>query len=252
MKIYSLNDEIVEERDSSKKRDLKNRDDLGDRFLEGKTDGKVLRITNIRQAVKNQNRVNVFVNEQFAFSLDIAQVVEFKLRVGMELSRERLVELKRSSEFGKLYQRTLEWVLMRPRSEREVSDYLLRKFRSSYSSSWNLEEFEEIKRQIIKRLRERKYLDDYQFADYYIKNRFVKKGISKKRLLVELRKKGVAEEIIEEVLGGREDEEEIRKMIARKRGKYDDEKMIAYLCRQGFSYDLVKRIVEEESENDWG
>ena len=60
-------------------------------------------------------------------------------------------------------------------------------------------------------------------------------------------KKGVSKEIIDEVLSGRNDEEEARKMIAKKRGKYDDEKLIAYLCRQGFSYDLVKRLVEEMS-----
>ena len=63
---------------------------------------------------------------------------------------------------------------------------------------------------------------------------------------MELMKKGVATEIVDEVLNGRNDEEEIRKMIARKKSKYDDpQKLIAYLCRQGFSYDLVQRLVKE-------
>ncbi len=59
-------------------------------------------------------------------------------------------------------------------------------------------------------------------------------------------KKGVAREIIDEVIDDRDDEKEIRKMIAKKRAKYDDEKLMGYLMRQGFSYDLVRRILFEE------
>ena len=70
--------------------------------------------------------------------------------------------------------------------------------------------------------------------------------VSKKRLKMELMKKGVAREIIDEVIDGRDDEEELRKMIARKRAKYDDEKLLAYLGRQGFSYDLIKQVLSEE------
>ena len=65
---------------------------------------------------------------------------------------------------------------------------------------------------------------------------------------MELIKKGVGQDVIEEVLGGRVDEEEIKKIIARKRAKYDDGKLIAYLCRQGFSYDLVRQVVQEETD----
>ena len=42
---------------------------------------------------------------------------------------------------------------------------------------------------------------------------------------------------------GKSIEEEIRKMIERKRKKYDDEKLISYLCRQGFDYQLVRNLV---------
>ena len=89
-------------------------------------------------------------------------------------------------------------------------------------------------------------MDDYKFAEWYVENRFVKKGISKKRLKMELMKKGVAREIVDEVIDDRDDEEEIRKVIAKKRAKYDDEKLMGYLVRQGFSYDLVKQVLSEE------
>ena len=68
-------------------------------------------ITNIKQGLKKQNRVNVFVDGKFAFSLGVAQVVDLGVKVGVELSEERLEELKKASEFGKLYQRALEKAL---------------------------------------------------------------------------------------------------------------------------------------------
>ena len=222
-------------------------------------------VTNLKQGVKNPNRVNVYIDDKYAFSLDVSQVVDYKLKVGRELTEEELAELKKASEFGKLYQRTLEWVLMRPRSVREVKDYLTRKLRQSSSETLlracrygaqsltslpvgrenSSEDMSEFSSQIINRLVEKGYVDDRKFADYYVENRFVKKGISRKRLKMELMKKGISRDIIEEVLDGRNDEEEIDKIIAKKRIKYDDEKLISYLCRQGFSYQLAQSRVRE-------
>ena len=86
-----------------------------------------MKITELKQGVKNPNRVNVFVDGKYEFSLDVTQVVDFKIKVGMGISPEQLLEFKKASEFGKLYQRALEWVLVRPRSIREASDYLHKK-----------------------------------------------------------------------------------------------------------------------------
>ena len=240
----------------------------------------VLRITNIKQAVKNENRVNVFVNGKYSFSLDIAQLTDIKLKVGQSISENDLAEYKKASEFGKLYQRTLEWVLTRPHSIRETRDYLYRKTRSCSSGAQapryaRLRQGERAARPsltpseqsfdysvdkssfidtIVKRLISKGYLDDYKFAEFYVENRFVKKGISKRRLSQELMKKGVSREIIDDVLNqsSRNDEEEILKIIAKKRKKYDDEKLIQYLCRQGFHFETVRNLVQtygKDSQN---
>ena len=201
--------------------------------------GVVLKITDIRQAVKNENRVNVFVNKKYSFSLDITQLVDLKLKVGAEITEEELAEYEKLSEFGKLYQRTLEWVLVRPRSVKETKDYLYKKIYEK-----KLEK--ECLNSIIEKLGSKKYLDDLKFAEWYVENRFVKKGISARRLKMELIKKGIKKEIIEKVLSDsvRNDEDEILKIIAKKRVRYDDEKLIQYLCRQGFSYELVQNLVQ--------
>ena len=221
----------------------------------------VFKITNIKQAVKNENRVNVFVNGKYSFSLDIAQLADIKLKVGQSITENDLAEYKKASEFGKLYQRTLEWVLTRPHSIRETRDYLYRKTRScssgalraarpSLTPSEQSSDFSVDRASftdtIVERLISKGYLDDSKFAEFYVENRFVKKEISKRHLSQELMKKGVSRDIIDEVLdkSSRNDEEEILKIIAKKRKKYDDEKLIQYLCRQGFHFETVRNLVQ--------
>ena len=196
------------------------------------------KITNIKQAVKNPERANIFVDGKYEFSLDVTQLLDLKLKVGQEITLAQLSEYKKLSEYGKLYQRTLEWVLSRPRSEKETSDYLYKKI---YEKKLDKEYIGKI----IEKLEKKTYLNDEAFAKWYVENRFVKKGISKKRLSLELAKKGISREIVERVLkdSGRDEKEEILKIIAKKRARYDDDKLIQYLGRQGFSYELAKDLV---------
>lgn len=276
MEIYKLGDEIPKEtpKNLTKKHKYDTMKIVASKDA-GISDGGELRITEIRQAVKNENRVNIYVNGKYKFSLDVAQVVELGIKIGRVITAEELAEYKKASEYGKAYQRALEWVLVRPRSVRELREYLRRRRKLSEAKErkdgWQKEkeiadmiargedevaarmkkkmarsgkrekyDFDEL---IVQRLCEKGYVNDERFAEYYVENRFVKKGISKKRLRMELAKKGIKQNIIDVVLDGRDDTEEILKMIAKKRAKYDDEKLTQYLCRQGFDYQLVRNLV---------
>ena len=277
MEIYKLGDEIPEKNSvnltKKHKRDIMQVEALRSA---GVSDDE-LKITDIKQAVRNENRVNIYVNGKYAFSLDVAQVIDMGVKIGRVISEEELADYKKASEFGKAYQMALEWVLMRPRSVRELKDYLKRReiqgeakerkkdwerdreiadliARGENVDAKRLEKRAErtknrvrydFKDLILERLVERGYVDDTKFARYYVENRFVKKGVSHKRLKMELMKKGISQEIIDEVLGERNDEEEILKIIAKKRAKYTDDKLVTYLCRQGFSYDLARDLVEK-------
>lgn len=203
-----------------------------------KTQSKTKQITTIRQAVKNPNRVNVFLDEKFAFSLDIIQCTNFKLKVGQKLNAKKIQEYQRASETGKLYQKTLKWILIRLRSIKETRDYLYGKQK--------VEITEQDIEMIIKKLENKKYLNDWEFAKYYVENRFIKKGISIRRLGNELQRKGVENEIISQILklDMRDDAQEIQKIIRKKRVKYNDEKLISYLVRQGFDFEMVQNLVQ--------
>ena len=254
MEIYRLKDEVPEKRRSNRRGGTRGMGECGESDKNGGLskcgesdirsgmicdDGKIV-ITDMKSGVKNPERVNIYVNGVFAFSLDVAQVVDYKLKVGVVIDVARFEELRKASEFGKLYQRALEWVLLRPRSVRETRDYLNKKVYEKKLDKSYVDE-------ALGRLCDKGYIDDYKFAEFWVQNRFVKKGVSRKRLSMELMRKGISSEVIHEVLDGRDDEEELRKMVAKKRSRYDDaEKLMAYLVRQGFSYDLVRKVVNED------
>ena len=94
-----------------------------------------MKITDISLQARDKNRVNVSVDGKYRFSLDVFQVGELGLKVGREYSDEELAALEDESQFGKLYARAMEYCLMRPRSVKEMRDYLWRKTRPTKKRS---------------------------------------------------------------------------------------------------------------------
>ncbi len=94
-----------------------------------------------------------------------------------KITPERLTELQTASEFGKLYQRTLEWALTRPHSVLETKNYLKRRQikrrqlnrQRVRDEKKPLNEFEdEVVELVVERLIERGFLNDQKFAEYYV------------------------------------------------------------------------------------
>lgn len=199
-------------------------------------------ITDLKSGVRNPNRVNVFVDGEYSFSLDLTQVVDFHLKIGKVLTPAELKELKHASAYGKLYAKTLEWVLMRPHSVKETRDHLrLKRFqkRADYTDA-DIE-------QIIAQLLAKHHLDDRKFAEWFVENRCLKKGISKIRLRQELAQKGIDKNLVDELLenSSRDETEEIKKVIQKRGPKTEPQKLLTYLARRGFPFELSRELVEE-------
>ena len=86
-----------------------------------------MKITDISLQARDKNRVNVSVDGKYRFSLDVFQVGELGIKIGHEYTEEEISKLEDDSQFGKLYARSIEYCLMRPRAIKEVRDYLRRK-----------------------------------------------------------------------------------------------------------------------------
>lgn len=217
-----------------------------------------MKITAITAQQKQQNRVNVMVDGAYRFSLDIFQLSDLGIRVGKEYTEKELVDLEEESQFGKLYARTLEYTMIRPHSAREIRDYLWRKTRASKykSRSGEIKEREGVAQstteRVFERLTEKGYIDDEKFTRFWVENRNLTKGSSQRKLRAELQAKGVEKSIVDAALANteRSDDSELAKIIAKKRARYPDEqKLMQYLARQGFSYDDIKTALSASDEN---
>lgn len=212
-----------------------------------------MKITAITAQTKNRNRVNVMVDGVYRLSLDIFQVGDLGIRVGKEYTEDELVALETESQFGKTYARALEYCLMRPHSAKEVKDYLYRKTRDTKTKTGSIKKGvpTEVTTRVFDRLVEKGYVNDENFTRYWVENRNIAKGVSKRKLTAELRSKGVAPSIIERFLSesSRSDEDELAKVIAKKQSRYPDEqKFIQYLMRQGFRYDDIRDALDSRRQ----
>lgn len=202
-----------------------------------------MKITSIQAQVKNPNRYSVFVDGRYAFSLSSEALLDSRLVSGQDVSEADIAKFKKLSAEDKAYNLTLAYVARRMRSEGELEDYFKRK---GYAP--------ELSEQILEKLKKLKFVDDYEFARRWVENRRMLKSTSTKKLRLELRQKMVANDTIVQVLAEDETDEKsvLKTLVAKKRlqSRYqDDQKLLAYLARQGFAYADIKKALETESDD---
>jgi regulatory protein len=198
-----------------------------------------MKITNIKHQTK---RYLIFIDDKYAFSLSAMALLDRKLTVGQALSQKQVGELKQASADDKLYDNTLGYLAIRPRTAWEITTYLRRKGASSSLS--------EI---ILNKLSNANLIDDRKFAESFVNDRRLLRPTSRRKIILELRKKYVADEIIKSVVGNEQQDERtaLQAIIERKRrqSRYqDDLKLMQYLVRQGFSYGDIKATLRDSPE----
>jgi len=144
-----------------------------------------MKITAIKQQVKRQDRYSIYVDGKYLFSFSQSELLNSGLKVGQELSQRELAELQGAASIDKAYDRALNLISHRPRSEGEIRDYLRRKDLTDHVINI-----------VVNRLTERAYLNDADFATRWVATRRLLKSTSKRRLAQELRQKKVADEVI--------------------------------------------------------
>ena len=194
-----------------------------------------MQITKVAPAAKTPGRYNIFVDGQYSFSLDELQLVQAGLHSGLDIDEEQLAKFRNESEFGKNYIRAIDLISRRLRSEKEIRDYARRK-------SWTTDNTE----RVIERLKVRGYLNDKVFAESFVRARQNAGKYSRRRIELDLRRKGIADSIVKEVLHDEvSDTDALRKLIAKRVKRYDDPtKLKAYLLRAGFNYDDINREID--------
>ena len=196
-------------------------------------------ITALVAQKRNPDRVNVYLDGEFAFGL--AMIEAIKLKRGQVLSDADIARLSNADEVAKAHERALRFLGNRPRSEREVRQNLAKAEVSLSASD-----------EVVERLSNVGLIDDVAFVKYWLDNRAQFSPRSERALRQELLRKGVDREVIDAVLGETahdEDRAAIQAALA-KADRYRQlpraefaQKLGAYLGRRGFGYETIREAV---------
>lgn len=201
-------------------------------------------MTAVSPQQRNPERVNVYVDGSYAFSLEVSRALEAQLKAGSPLPAELVEQLLQRDWVAKAVEAGVRLLTFRPRSEVELRQRLARK---GYE--------EPVVEQAVQRLRELGYVDDEQFARFWVQNRDQFKPMGSRRLRSELLQKGLARDTAEQAIEARpqSDEEALAFSAARARLRSyaGDEypvfqrRLGGYLARQGFDYGTSARVIRQ-------
>ena len=199
---------------------------------------------------KNKKRVNVYLDNKFGFGLDLENFVKLDLKVEQELTDEQVGKIVKEAEFQKVYDKLLRFSTLRPRSEKELKDWL-KKHKVHLSIHENL----------YSRLKRLDLLNDNKFAQWWVEQRMEFSPRGKRALIAELRQKGINRDLIiqlvnESVSQGYE-EKTARKLLQKKKYKWErlqkleaKKKMSDFLARKGFGWEVIKNAIDDIFKKD--
>lgn len=149
--------------------------------------------------------------------------------------------------FARYYNLSLRYLSYRPRSEKEINDYLLEKAKRNELLD------QKMIAEIISKLKDYKFINDKEFLKFWFEQRAKYKRKPIRVIKFELMQKGIAKKLVDEYIDQIEkndiDLENAKKLAEKKMDFYRNldpvkkrEKVMNYLLRKGFSYDIVKKV----------
>ncbi|MBQ1354649.1 MAG: RecX family transcriptional regulator [Ruminococcus sp.] len=195
-----------------------------------------MKITDIRPRRKGLSAV--YIDGEYALSLDTQTLLEHRIDIGREFDDEELHDLIESSNERRAKEKALWLISYRSHSKKELRDKISRTCdRQSAEKA-------------VERMEELGLVNDRDYAERCAQTLIFTKHMSKRGAAMELRRKGIESEIIDEVLDDIEvdEREQIQAVIERKYPKIDDEKIrrraVAALQRLGYGWEDIKAVIE--------
>ena len=204
-------------------------------------------ITALTYQKRDSYRASVFVGGEFAFGVNVPTVERFRLRKGDEIDSvlyEKIVAFDNGIAARRRAQKFLD---IRRRSERDVRKKLAG------------EDFDEaLIDEVIEELKRTRLIDDLAYAKAFVHDRLLTKALSRGKLAIELRSKGVSKTQIDEALQdiAGDDDEIARSLIAARKklptierktsdGRQRSQKLYAFLAGRGFTTPVIRKTLEQ-------
>jgi regulatory protein len=202
-------------------------------------------ITDIKRQKRRKNRVSIFIDGKYTFSLDYDTVTRANLYTGDEITEEDKNKLIEKDAFARARDYAYYFVSYRDRSEYEIKKRLLeREFRPAVIN------------EVLALLRSQGIVDDHSFVNKWVDNVILNRPMGRMRVIHELRLKRVRDDIIEEVCHEKLDldkEVELARKAADKKMKvlknYSQDvarrRLNTFLVSLGFDFEVIRDLIKE-------
>ena len=195
------------------------------------------KITALEIQKRNPNRVNVYLDGEFAFGL--ARIVAAWLRVNSELDDDKIGQLQAEDARERAIQQALLFLSYRARSESEIRQNLRKH-----------EIPEAVIEHTLERLRQDGLANDNQFAQAWVENRGAFRPRSRRMMAMELRQKGLADEAVSSAIESVDDDALAYQAAQKRADRLKSlewiefrKKLSEFLARRGFSYSVIAPVV---------
>ncbi|MGG0657321.1 recombination regulator RecX [Rummeliibacillus pycnus] len=211
-------------------------------------------ITKISRQKRNQERYNIYLNEEYAFSIDEAILIQYSLTKGKTIDDLTVDEIAFDDEIQRSFNRALSFLSFKMRSEHEVHQKLK-----------DLEFGEAVIQEALQKLKKLGFLNDESYSKALLetKKKTAKKG--PRAIQKDLEKKGIDQKLQQQVLHSFSEEEqlEIALQLAekairnehRKTPSQMKQKIQEMLIRKGYSFTIVEQVFEQielsKDEDEW-
>lgn len=204
-------------------------------------------ITKVERQKKNKRRYNIFIEEQYAFSVHEDVLVKHRLMKGERINREQQEEILRDEERHEVYMKGLRMIGRRPHAEKELKTKL------------RLQGHDEaVIGSVTDTLQREGYVNDQEFAKLWTEHRILSQRKGRNLVKQELHQKGLSRDHIQEAIGGISEDEELQaalqiafKKWSQSTGEpYDRRrKTAALLMRRGFTASLINKVLQQISQD---
>ena len=204
-----------------------------------------MKITDIKRQKRRKNRVSIYLDGKYTFSLDNDTIVRANIYTGDEITEEDKNKLIEKDAFSRARDYAYYFVSYRDRSEYEIKKRLFEK------------EFQPaVVNEVLSLLKSQGIVDDHSFVNKWVDNVILSRPMGRMRVTHELKAKRVRDDIIDEVCQeklGLDKEAELARKAADKKMKvlksYAQDvarrRLNSFLVNRGFNFEVIRDLIKE-------
>lgn len=200
-------------------------------------------ITKIEAQKKNNDRVNIYVDEKFFKAIYKELVFTFNLKKGQEIDPNYLKNILDDEMYMKAKNKALNILSKASQSEKQIKQKLSKDFD------------EDTIDRVLKFLQKYKFVDDEDLANRIVSTNVNLNKYGKNKIKQNLYNKGIDKNIIEQAIDEIDSDKELENAfyLAKKRYervKNEDsrkayQKIGNHLAYKGFNYDIIKKVLNK-------